>query len=385
MQPSPRLKAKTVEKWVRAVEPLLAPGESMWALVKATRMSPLTEALAITNGRLIAFTSLERESSKRIKLVAHGEDILSFEFRSKAGSVSLWVRTTNAETNFGTVHPDDVEFTRHYMNHLQSSGNAVSFKEFPAAAHEDRSVSYNAQGLPAASVDPAELSARGAIPVFGTPLTERWWTMLRNHAPDERPWLVISGIEWGLLAAFGDHLVIAKTEAIVATANSAIRMTVFPFAQITHVECEKAPAGGMIQVLRGPNDGPYTRAQKPRVIDPNCLPIPKNVFIQAAPSIDQLRLRIWETRPDAEATPRPPAAAQPPAPSAVQPASNFAIQSSTEIHPETREEPAPAVLATQARSGLAGELADLAELHQQGVIDDDEFRAAKLAAIKRHS
>ncbi|MYV31211.1 SHOCT domain-containing protein [Rhodococcus sp. JT-3] len=385
MEPSPRLKTKTVEKWVRAVEPLLVPGESMWALVKATRLSPMTEALAITNCRLIAFTSIEREPSKRIKLVAHGDDILSFEFRSKAGSVSLWVRTANAENNFGTVHSDDVEFTRHYVNHLQSSGSAVSFKEGHTAANEDGSGSYNAQGLPAASIDPVELSARGAIPVFGTPLTGRWWTMLRNHAPDERPWLVISGIEMGLLAAFGDHLVIAKTEGFVATANSAIRTTVFPFAQITHVGCEKVSVGGMIQVLCGPNDGPYTRAEKPRVIDPNCLPIPKNTFIQATPSINELRLRIWETQPDAVAKPRPPAAAQPPTTSTAQSASNFALQSSIEVHAETREEPVPVVLATRAKSGLAGELADLAELHQQGVIDDDEFRAAKSAAIKRHS
>lgn len=178
----------------------------------------------------------------------------------------------------------------------------------------------------------------------------------------------------------------AKTEGIVATANSAIRTTVFPFAQITHVGCEKASVGGMIQVLCGPNDGPYTRAEKPRVIDPNCLPIPKNTFIQATPSINELRLRIWETQPDAVAKPRPPAAAQPrTAASTAQSASNFALQSSIEVHAETREEPVPAVLATRAKSGLAGELADLAELHQQGVIDDDEFRAAKLAAIKRHS
>ena len=377
MQPSPRLKPKTVEKWVRAIEPLLVPGESMWALVKATRMSPLTEALAVTNGRLIAFTSIEREESNRIKFVTHGDDILSFEFRSRAGSISLWVRAANGETNFGTVHPDDVEFTRHYINHLQS-GSSVSFKDSLAAANEDRSGSYNAQGLPAASIDPAELSARGAIPVFGTPLTGRWWTMLGNHAPDERPWLVISGIEMGLLAAFGDHLVIAKTEGIVATANSAIRTTVFPFAQITHVGCEKAPVGGMIQVLCGPNDGPYTRAQKPRVIDPNCLPIPKNTFIQATPSIDELRLRIWETQPDAVVKPRPPAAAHP--------ASTFTPRQSIGEQPRPQEEPVRAAPATQPTSvGLAGELTALAELHRQGVIDDDEFRAAKLAAIKRHS
>ncbi|ORM02908.1 hypothetical protein A5N72_17135 [Prescottella equi] len=341
-------------------------------------MSPLTEALAVTNGRLIAFTSIEREESKRIKFVAHGEDISSFEFRSRAGSISLWVRAVNGETNFGTVHPDDVEFTRHYINHLQSSGNAVSFKESLAAANEDRSGSYNAQGLPAASIDPAELSARGAIPVFGTPLTGRWWTMLRNHAPDERPWLVISGIEVGLLAAFGDHLVIAKTEGFVATANSAIRTTVFPFAQITHVGCEKVPVGGMIQVLCGPNDGPYTRTQKPRVIDANCLPIPKNTFIQATPSVNELRLRIWETQPDAVVKPRPPAAAQP--------ESSFTLQQSIGEQPGTREEPVRAIQATQSKSvGLAGELTELAELHRQGVIDDGEFRAAKLAAIKRHS
>jgi hypothetical protein len=125
--------------------------------------------------------------------------------------------------------------------------------------------------------------------------------MLRDHAPDERPWLVISGIEMELLAACGDHLVIAKTEGFVATANSAICTTDFPFAQITHVGHKKAPVGGTIQVRCGPNDGPYTRAEKPRVIDPNCLPIPKKTFIHATPSINEPRLRIWGTQPDAVA------------------------------------------------------------------------------------
>lgn len=41
----------------------------------------------------------------------------------------------------------------------------------------------------------------------------------------------------------------AKAAGIVATVNSAIRATVFPFAQITHVGCEKALVGGVIQVL----------------------------------------------------------------------------------------------------------------------------------------
>jgi hypothetical protein len=380
MQPSPRLKTKTVEKWTRAVEPLLVSGESMWALVKATRLSPMTEALAITNGRLIAFTSIEREQAKRVKLVAFGEDISSFEFRSKAGSVSLWVRTKDAETNFGTVHPDDVEFTRHFLNHLLTSDSAVSIKELLAAANEDAPVSYNAQGLPAATNDPAELSARGAVPVFGTPLTERWWTMLRNHAPDERPWLIISGIEMGLLAAFEDHLVIAKAEGIVATANSTIRTTTFPFSQITHVECEKGAMGAMIQVLSGPNDGPYTRAQKPRVIDPNCLPIPRRTFDQAVSSIDRLRSRIWETQPDAVAKPRPPAAAEPPDYFSAQSASEIGNNPATELDRAARDAPPS---AAPSGSGLAGELAELAELHKLGVLDDAEFKAAKLAAIQR--
>lgn len=51
--------------------------------------------------------------------------------------------------------------------------------------------------------------------------------MLTNHVPGEHPWFVISGIEVRFLAALENHLIIANTEGIVATANSAIRRTIF--------------------------------------------------------------------------------------------------------------------------------------------------------------
>lgn len=42
------------------------------------------------------------------------------------------------------------------------------------------------------------------------------------------------------------------------------------------------------------------------------------------------------------------------------------------------------VTAQPAAAGLADELNGLAALHQQGVLTDDEFSAAKLAAISRN-
>lgn len=47
--------------------------------------------------------------------------------------------------------------------------------------------------------------------------------------------------------------------------------------------------------------------------------------------------------------------------------------------------PSPLPSAAEARGGLADELARLAEMHQQGVLDLDEFKAAKQAAIARMS
>ena len=82
----------------------------------------------------------------------------------------------------------------------------------------------------------------------------------------------------------------------------------------------------------------------------NCLPLAKATYQQAQPKIKEMQQKILEAK-------RP----------------HVIVQ-----------QVAPAV-ATASGGGLADELAKFADMHQRGLLDDDEFKAAKQAAIAKFS
>lgn len=81
----------------------------------------------------------------------------------------------------------------------------------------------------------------------------------------------------------------------------------------------------------------------------NCLPLVKAVYKQALPKINELQRRIIDSK-------------------------------QTHIVVQQADAPVPT-----AQPSMAKEIQKLADMHAQGILDSDEFKAAKQAVIVRHT
>lgn len=210
-------------------------------------------------------------------------------------------------------------------------------------------------------------AGRDAVRVFGLPMKDRWWESVDRHAhPGELPWFIINSGASGRLIAFADRLLISKTGGLtsfLAGSFGAGRETVFPYSEITNIEFNGGMINGVLEVLtpsyQGTSNHDFWRsANKSRNKahdDPwtlsNCLPLANLIYREAQPTLNELLQRISQAKQGFNPSGSAPGVQSP----------------------------------TEGPNGLARELEQLAELHQRGLLDDDEFKAAKQATIARLS
>ena len=198
--------------------------------------------------------------------------------------------------------------------------------------------------------------------LVGRPLRDVARRAINDHcSPGEVPWFIInSGWGDGLLAAFQDRCLIAKMGAMTSMVAGSLgggRITTFPYSEITGIEYNAGIALGVLEQLTASYQGSANKdnwrgfltpansdSNNPRTLS-NTLPLDRMLHREALPLLNEMRARIAEAK-------RP-----------------------------TVVMNAPAAPASQ--SGLAEELMKLAELRAQGVLDDEEFQAAKRATIAR--
>ncbi|MBY6709075.1 SHOCT domain-containing protein [Rhodococcus sp. BP-241] len=356
---SPKLKDKTAQAWCSALSAHLHPGEQVWALAKTNSMRPLIDGVAITNARVVGFLGGE-VAAKGFKVAVDADEFASFDLVKKFGSKALVVRTLErGEVSFGSISDAEADFVRHYVGHLAASGYPQNIR---AAAEARRDES--------ARIEQLQQDGRRNVRTIGNPVKDKEWETVRSHAaPTEVPWFVInSGGGYGFLAAFEDRLIIAKvsaTASIMAGSFGGGRVTTFPYSQITNIEYNGGMVNGVLEVLtpsyqgtgnhdfwRSSGLGRNKAADDPRTLS-NCLPLARHLHKEALPLLVELQRKISESS-------RPTITVHAP-------------------HPE------PARGGAGGGSGLADELRNLAELHSQGVLDSDEFAAAKRAAITKHT
>ncbi len=356
------MKDKNGEKWTAALSAHLHPGETIWALARCNSMRPTMDGIAITNARLLGLASFEL-GVKGPKMQLRVDEILSFDFAKKATGCYLKVDTRSGETvSFGSINDGETDFVRHYLGYLVTAGLPSDVESGIQLRHEERILAAEA----AAAQTQELVNRRAVIPVVGQPLKPNAWKTLHEHAsPGELPWFVLNaGDGRGLLAAFEDRLVIAKTGALTSFMAGSFgggRITTFPFSDITNIEYNGGILQGVLEVLtpsyqgtanhdnwRSTNKGRNKAADDPWTLS-NCLPLDKVQYKEALPRINEMQRKIVESK-------RP----------------NVIVQSS-------------AALAPSSSSSLADELMNLANLKQQGILDDAEFAAAKASAIARHS
>ncbi|MEH3155419.1 MAG: SHOCT domain-containing protein [Gordonia paraffinivorans] len=353
---SPKIKEKKAAKWEAALQPHLLKGEVIWAFLSASRFKPQSEATAITNARILGFSSFAMKAEKTIVYSTSADDIQRVDTSERRGQINLVVHTHSGEVNFGAMHKDEIQFAQHYIGYLQSSG-------MPEAVAQGL-IDDQRQAAHASEEDAFRRAQRDSVPVFGEVMKERQWDNILDHAHgSELPWLVLNGGMAGQLAAFEDRLIIAKKGGMagfMAGSMGGGRVTTFPFREITNIEYNGGFVNGVLEVLtpsyQGTGNHDFWRSsdksRNKASDDPwtlsNCLPFPKASYNTALPKINELQRRIIEAK-------------------------------QTVIVHNT-----PSVTPTKGESGgLSEELGRLADLHQRGLLDDEEFKAAKQAAIAR--
>jgi|OM-RGC.v1.004334233 hypothetical protein len=354
-QHAPKLKEKVAEKWATSIRGQLFPGEEIWALAKTNQVRPTLEGLAITNARVMAFSSIDvATAGPRVSVEA--DNIARFEIVKKMTGKHLHVTDLGQQTlQFGAINDADVDFVCHYVHHLASAGFPPGMREILITRSMATTESARARDV-----------GRSEVEIIGAPLKEVAWRTIDEHTtPDELPWFVINAGSAGFLAAFEDRLIVAKVGGMAGFMTGSMgggRVTSFPYSDITNIEYNSGMMTGVLEVLtpsyqgtsnhdywRSAGAGPNKAGASPFTLS-NCLPLPKAQHRIALPRLTDLQKKIIDYK-----------------------------------RPTINVQHTPSSITTAPPIGLAGELQNLANLHHQGILDEAEFAAAKQATISRHS
>jgi hypothetical protein len=176
---------------------------------------------------------------------------------------------------------------------------------------------------------------------------------LKSCRANERPLFIVAEGQAGGLVAFEDRCMIIKKGALTGWMAGSVgggRVTTFMYTDITGLEYNSGWINGVLEILtpsyqgtankdfwRGSSKGRNKDSNDPWTLS-NTLPLTKPTYEQARSKLDMMRELIAEAKRPNQASTAP---AQP------------------------------------AASSLADEIQALAELHRNGVLDDDEFKSAK--------
>ncbi|PZU02165.1 MAG: hypothetical protein DI630_09290 [Gordonia sp. (in: high G+C Gram-positive bacteria)] len=336
---------RVAERWAAALAPILRPGEEILAFARIARFEPLTEAIAVTDFRLIGFESFSIESERIVLEAAVGEIV---DIDVLVGTGELVVTTSTRGTNLGAISRDEVEFLRPYFDYLVEA-SAGGLEQFP-------NVSDQLQGPKPSSVNQLVLAARRPVEkrrraptrVCGSPMDDESWRVIRGHCdPDEIPWLIVNSEGFGCLAAFDDRLLISKSQA--ALGGRGRRTTRLLYTEITRIDLS---VGIVNDVLEVQTWGNRDMAEMNRA---HSLPLPKGLHDKARLDLDGLRRR-------ASGADRPPVSMW-----------------------KSPREPRVVESKTKPADGLVSEIRSLADLYTRGLITDEEFGEAKRAVIASHT
>ncbi|SET36879.1 hypothetical protein SAMN04488546_2193 [Geodermatophilus poikilotrophus] len=325
----------------------LVTGEDPVLVMKGASMRPMTDVLVVTNARVVAFSSLKWADGAK--------------FEARAGQIE------SAEADGRKVAIRTRE------------GEAISFSVGKAeASRAVDAISRLASGAPDARVDAGLDAARAAsdaneaawdaVPIAGSATRNRvnraTWRVLRAAAyEDEVPLFLITGDDGtGVLAAFTDRCMIIKaglmTSALAGSFGGS-RQATFHYSQITGIEYNAGLLLGVLEILTASYNGTANKdrwrgisasrnkdANQAEALS-NTLPLAKDGYKNAQGHINELR-RL--------------------------------VSASKQVQVMV-ESPTP----SDGGGNLASELGKLAELKQQGLLDDAEFAEAKRAVLAKFS
>ncbi|WP_155292924.1 MULTISPECIES: hypothetical protein [Nocardiaceae] len=117
----PTLKEKDATKWIASLSEHLAPGESVRALARFSTMRPLTDAIAVTDRRVIAFFSASVNKKGPLVEISSA-DIGQADAHTKFGGRTLTVHAPGQQSrHIGTMRADDVSFVVGQVNAIAAA------------------------------------------------------------------------------------------------------------------------------------------------------------------------------------------------------------------------------------------------------------------------
>lgn len=357
MQIIGKLREKKAQKVATKLASLLYDGEELLFLSDLNSIRPSCDGLAITNARVLAFLAYD-VNRDRVGVSVWGDEISGVEVQKGLSGKYVCVKREGESLRLGVVaEPERVTAE---IENLCAAGVPSEVQEAREAKKAQDAEETAAQVALAAEEKAAkeELAPEAYyrdINLSGKrPSARAHRVLLENAKSDEKPWFVLGAGMNGVLAAFEDRLYIIKTGGLTSFMASSFgggRVTAFYYDQITGIEYNSGIINGVLEVLtpsyQGTNNHDFWNLDKNT--DPyklsNALPLDKTSYKAALPQLSELREKVTNFR---------------------------------------RGLAQPQVEKQVSSGGLVAELKELAELKAQGVLSEDEFVAAKAAAIAKH-
>ncbi len=309
-------------------------------------MRPLVDILVATNARVLAFYSAKWADGPKLQL--RGSELASV----KADGRKVAITGADGTSLNLTVGKDDAQRAADAINRLSFGSPDSGIGETLDAMRQ--------------SSDATE-AAWLAVKIVGesNKINKPTWKALRAAAhAGEVPLFIISGGSGGggALAAFSDRCMIVKAGVMtgfMAGSLGGSRQATFHYSEITGIEFNSGMVSGVLEVLTSSYNGSAnkdfwrgtTKSRNADSNDPwtlsNTLPLSKLGYKAAQVEVNELRRLVSASK-----------------------------QVQVVIN-----NPTP----SDGGGTLAGELAKLGELRQQGILDEAEFAEAKKAVLARFS
>lgn len=326
----------------------LLPSEKIIGIYGATSLKPMTDAIVLTESRLLAVTTVSFSGKRSFVKEVFGDEI---EYCSVAkptwGSsyISLKIKTTgNPESKYIDVRKDDGDEIILLLKTIKGTSPSIEL-----AVNNKKNVESELKQI---SKDNDEADKN------------KWKSLVTGHVnnaslnevksccrENELPEFILGEIGTGVLAVFSDRCVVIKKglgTSFLASSLGGGRTASFAYRDITGIEYNSGIASGVLEILTPSYQGTVSTspwAKRGKVNNAyelsNTLPWTKSFYNSVRPKIETIKHKIQESK---------------------RPNQQVSVQSS---------------------ASLAEEISKLSALHKQGILSDIEFERAKTKLLSK--
>jgi len=337
------VKEKLVTKIENELNPLLPGGEKIIAVFWANRIKPLTDAIVLTNQRLLCVYSSKIGKPGGFFNEIIADDIKSVDLEKSFTGAKLYItRKNNTKELLPAIIKDDYENIVKVIEKMSGSPQLLNYneqkKEHVIAEVEEK------LGIKVAPTNEAEWKALITGKVNSASLRE----VQQSCRPGEMPEFIIGDGINGVLAAFSDRCMVIKKglgTSFMAGSLGGGRTATFAYRDITGIEYNSGIVTGVLEILTASYTGKTTNSpwsfgnDRSAHESSNTLPWDKSFYNKVRPQIEWLKQKIQDSK--------------------------------------------YAPVSSQPSTNIADEIAKLASLHKQGVLNDKEFESAKKGLIDK--